>query len=368
MLIYLFVYGLLSFFSLFDLYVIKKHRIGLLIFGAFVVVLFQALRWRTGTDWNGYFNEFMNVNSPYWDDNFEIGYRFLNSSIRTITNHYTIFLLAECILNALFIILFIRSMPVSNPCLAYLYFFSLAIFPIRYTLACSIVLYSYKYILEKKFITFLLLIVIAFSIHRMVILFFPAYFIANRNYSFGLLISVYLLTVILGFATDLIFGNLLEVGALLYGGVSDNVQGKLEHYLTEDIPEYGRMSILRVILSVINSSLFILLFYYFKRKFFMDNKIYNMLFNLYVLGISFNRLVFQTIPDLARLTSLFTGGFIVMIIMILSKYRRDIQVLITSALILYFFIAYYSAINGFYADLFIPYYSIFSDKIRINLY
>ncbi len=367
MTLYLLIYSLLAFLSISDYYVVRKQRIWLLLIGTIVVIFFQGLRWRTGTDWEQYYNEFVNVNRPGWDDNFESGYKLLNSIIRTYTDKFTIFLLVECGLNAIFIILFIRSMPIGNPNLAYLYFFSFAIFPIRYTLASSIILYSYKYILAKDFRKFLLLVLLAFSIHRMVIVFLPLYFIANKNYSFKILFCIYIATIVLGYATELVFGNLIRAGAMIYGGVSDNVQGKMQSYLTEDVPEYAKMSMFRVLLSVLNSTFFILLFYYFKRKYFARDKIYNMLFNLYVLGISFNRLVFQTIPDLARLTSLFSGGFIIMTLMIMSKYHRDKQVLITCFLIFYFFITYYSSINGFYKDLMIPYYSVFSDKIRINI-
>ena len=155
---------------------------------------------------------------------------------------------------------------------------------------------------------------------------------------------------------------------MIFGNMDGVVQEKMLTYLNGEIPEYGKMSFLRYCMSIFNSTIFILFFFYFKRKFFCNDQIYNVLFNLYVFGLSFNRVFFQLIPDLARLTSLFTGGYIIMIIMILDKYKINRRILLTIGVIGYLFINYYGTIHGLYEDLYIPYYSVFSDKVRTYVY
>jgi len=313
-------------------------------------------------------NVFLEILKPEGAIEFESGYRLINYLVRVFSDNYTIFLFVECGLNLMFICLFLRSMPITNHMAGLLYLFSIAVFPIRYTLASNIILFSYSFILKKKFVPYILLILLAFSIHRMTIIFLPLYFIARKEYSFKTILFIYGTCIVLGILSDFTFGNILRSATALYGNMSEVVQGKMDAYITGDIPHYAKMTPLRYCLSLVNSTFFILLFYYFKQRLFTNNAMYNMLFNLYVFGISFNRIVFQLIPDLARLTSLFSGGFIIMIIMILSRYNKSVQLFGTIILVGYIFGSFYSSINGTYRDLFFPYYSVFSNMERVNVY
>ncbi len=362
--IYTFVYAILSVLCIINPTVKEAQKNWLMYGGALIILLFQALRWKTGTDWNPYLNEFLNVNSPHWIDEFEPGYQFLNSIVRHLTDKYTVFLLVECGLNLFFITFFLKKMPINNPCLGLLYFFVLAIFPIRFTLASNLILCSYIFILKRKIIPFCLLVISAYLIHRTAIAFLPMYFICQRNYSFRFLMIVYISSIILGLLAEYTFGNLLQIASMMYGFTDSSVQGKMDAYVTGEIPDRLKMTPIRYAISIINSTLFILIFYYFKRTKFNNNYIYSLLFTLYVFGISFNRIFLQTIPDMARMTSFFTGGFIIMIIMIISSLKKSIQPIATIGVIGYLFLTYRSQIYGYYQDLFIPYYSIFENPIR----
>ena len=363
---YYVLYFFLAVLCIINPYVKKTQQYSMVYLGAFAILLFQALRWKTGTDWIPYYEKFLNSNNPAWEKyiTFEYGFRYLNSIIRKITDSYTIFLFVECGLNLLFSIIFIKKMNVSNPCLALLYLFVIVIFPIRYTLAMSMILCSYYYILEKKFIPFTILVIGAFLIHRTTIIFFPLYFICQYKIPFKLLFSVYIIATILGILVEYTFGNLLQMASLMYGYADETVQDKMEAYMSGDLAQEHQKSIFRLFLSFLNSTFFILFFYYFKNNRFHDDRKYEVLFTLYVLGISFNRIFIQTIPDIARLTSLFTGGYIVMLIMIISSMRKWIRPLATMLVLLYLFMTYYSSIHGVYEDLFIPYYTVFENPNR----
>lgn len=361
---YTLIYAFLAVLCIVNPAVKKEQKYWLMYGGAIIILLFQALRWKTGTDWNAYLNEFLNVNNSSWIDDFEPGYQFLNSIVRYITDKYTAFLFLECGLNLLFITYFLRKMPINNPCLGLLYFFVLAIFPIRFTLASNMVVCSYIFILEKKPIPFCLLILGAYLIHRTAIAFLPVYLICQRNYSFKFLMIIYISAIILGLLAEYTFGNLLQMASVMYGFADTSVQGKMDAYITGEIPDRLKMTPIRYALSIINSTIFILIFYYFKRKNFNQSNIYSLLFTLYVFGISFNRIFLQTIPDMARMTSFFTGGFIIMTIMIISSLKKSIQPIATIGVIGYLFITYRSQVYGYYQDLFIPYYTVFENPIR----
>lgn len=364
--IYFLVFILLSILVIVEFECKKDQRIYLLLIGVLIVGLFQALRWKTGTDWTPYHDFFISscnpVSSNY--DNFELGYTLLNSFVRVFTSSYTVFLLVFCFLNLFFVSKFVISLKVQNYSFILLALFALTVFPIRYTLASSIILCSYTYIIDRKFLPFFLLFLLAFSIHRSVVVFLPFYFIAQRKYSIYLLLALYFIAVILGLSTDSTFAVVLKYTSMFYSNLGDSFQSKLNSYMTGEVPEYAFMSSFQVILSTLNSTFFILLFYYFKKKHFVINQPYNVLFNLYVFGIILNRFFWQIVPDFARVTSLFSAGFFVMLLMIFSKYSRRNQLVFSVVFLGYYFVKYLSIIDGHYSDLFLPYISVFSDGTR----
>ena len=76
----------------------------------------------------------------------------------------------------------------------------------------------------------------------------------------------------------------------------------------------------------------------------------------------------QIIPDFARVTSLFTGGFSVMLLLIASQFcRRSTKIVWYIVLILYFYFQFKKgSIEGYYKDIYIPYYNIFSGGERFG--
>ena len=367
--IYLAIYIIIGIIAVVEQVVKKSQRKYLLFFAAIIIVSFQSLRWKTGTDWPPYYDFF--ISSENWsscaDYGFEIGYSILNYLVRNITDSYTVFLIIECTLNCIFICLYAKYFGNGKyTTILLVTSFALMVFPIRFTLASNIIVYSYKYIIEKKPLQFGLLFLLAFSIHRSVIAFIPTYFIVRKHYSIYLILSVYFISIILGVLTEYTFGNVLQIISGFYGNLGDTYQDKLDAYVTGGTPDAAQMSLSRIILSFINSTVFILGFYYFKKKYFPSDIKYNILFNLYVIGICFNRIFLQIIPDFTRITSLYAGGFAVMLIMIVSQLRRLSNRLILCILILiYYFYNYWSYIDGYYSYLFFPYYSIFSDTQRM---
>lgn len=368
--IYIVIYLIIGLIALIEPNVKKEQRKILLYISASIIVLFQAFRWRTGTDWQPYydfFNESKNFRNCL-DSGFEIGYSFLNHCIRNLTDSYTVFLFIECLLNIIFVCLFARYFNKRYSITILLTTFAIGVFPIRYTLAASIIAVSYKYIIEKNFIKFLILNLFAVSIHRSAIIFIPLYFIVRKNYTLKFIIFLYLASIIIGLLTNITLNYIVKISIGLYDFLSIAFQNKLNAYVSDEVPDYAQMTAFRWVLSIVNSSIFIILFYIYKKKYFQSNKLYNIVFNLYFFGICFNRVFLLIIPDFARLTSLFSAGFIVMVIMIITNLKIKNKYVFLIFVLFYFFLKYWSTINGYYSDLFLPYYSVFSESQRVVVY
>lgn len=367
MISYVLIFLVLSILAIVEEYAKPAQRNWLFPISILLIGTFQALRWETGTDWIPYHDFFIHSNSSFHreESGFEWGYTWLNQCIRYFTDSFTVFLLVECFLNLFFIAWFAKGMR-ENKCMILLISFCLAVFPIRYTLASNIILCSYKYIIKKKIIPFIILFILAFSIHRSVIVFFPVYFLVRKQYPSTILVIVYLAAIILGLLTEMTFGNVVQLISLFYGQIGESFQNKLDAYVTGDIPEYAMRTPIQLLLSYANSIFFILLFCYYRSKFFVGNSMYNVLLNLYVLGLSFNRIFLQLIPDFSRLTSLFAGGFPIMVLMIINRHNHRIKMLLLLLLVAYYYLKLQDAsFGGFYSDLFVPYYSVFSPGNRV---
>lgn len=65
--------------------------------------------------------------------------------------------------------------------MAMVFFFSFTY--LRQMFAAAIIGLSIKYIIERKFLKFCAILLVAFSFHNSAIVFFPMYFIANKKYS-----------------------------------------------------------------------------------------------------------------------------------------------------------------------------------------
>ena len=359
---YIIIYVILAIIAVIGCNKIKNQSI-LTAISFILIVCLQGLRWRTGTDWLPYENCF-ELSNKYQVPYVEFGYYIFNKIIRCFTNSYTIFLLIECCIVAICQCVFSKQFLVKNISATLLYFFATCIFPIRFTLATAIFLLSYKYIIERKLLKFLLVYIIASSIHQIIVLTLPLYFLCTRDFRAKTLLIIYLGCCGVGLMTELVFKNITDAVTLVFAYLPTFSQEKALAYLQESGESASFMS---NFVSYINGLLFIGLFLYFKKKFKFNSVRYNVLLNIYVLGLSFSRLFLNTIPYLSRINLCTSGGFIIILLLILQKTNSSYRWLLTSILFLYFIVSYTAQINA-YQDLYIHYYSIFSYVHRVHVY
>ena len=131
----------------------------------------------------------------------EIGYTFLNVLISFFTENRYIFILIVTLIIYICLFVSIRKYTENYP-LAVVLFMGLWFFftftYLRQVLAATIVWLGIQYVIDRKFLKFLIVFLIGFSMHNSAIIFFPLYFIPIRKYSPRLIVGVMLALLILG--------------------------------------------------------------------------------------------------------------------------------------------------------------------------
>lgn len=338
-----------------------QRSLPLIIIVSLIVILFQGLRWRTGSDWQAYLDCF-ELSNHYKVEYVEFGYYWLNRFVRYFTNSYTIFLIIESSIIVGCIWKFATEFKSPNIPVVICTFFSTNIFPTRFTLACAIFMLSYRYIKNQQFCRFLLIYFIASSMHQIVTLTLPLYFISAKFYKDVTLFVAYGICCGVGLLTDWMFGNIMNSLNIVFAYLPEFSQDKANFYINL---ETESRSILTNILSFANGAIFIFLFVKIRTRI-KDSGSYNILLNMYVFGLCISRLVLNTIPYLSRINLCCTGGFSIMLLYGIYHYKQYRAVLV-SIFALYMYFSYTSQIST-YPDLFIPYYSVFSNTERPIVY
>ena len=131
----------------------------------------------------------------------EIGYTFLNVLISFFTENRYIFILIVTLIIYICLFVSIRKYTGNYP-LAVVLFMGLWFFftftYLRQVLAATIVWLGIQYVIGRKFLKFLIVFLIGFSMHNSAIIFFPLYFIPIRKFSPRLIVGVMLVLLILG--------------------------------------------------------------------------------------------------------------------------------------------------------------------------
>ena len=131
----------------------------------------------------------------------EIGYTLLNVLISFFTENRYIFILIVTLIIYTLLFVSIKKYTVNYP-LATILFLGLWFFftftYLRQVLGATIVWLGIQYVIERKFWKFLMVFLIAFSMHNSAIIFFPLYFVPRRKFSPRLIVGIMLSLLLLG--------------------------------------------------------------------------------------------------------------------------------------------------------------------------
>lgn len=208
---YLFIFLLLLFFAFLEISNISVRKLKILrIVIAFVFVFVAGLRYETGVDWlayQSYFDEIIPLDEAFNFNSFgnifltlDVGYSLLNSIIKMFGGNIQIVFFIVSLISTLLLIKNLKyySNHVLTSLLIYypFFFFVFDMSGLRQGLAIQIVLFSIKYITERKFYKFLFYILLATSIHWTAIILLPLYIFANKRISLRYTIFILLVSVV----------------------------------------------------------------------------------------------------------------------------------------------------------------------------
>lgn len=256
MCIYILIYTILYLFCFFDHPKIpKKQKKHILFFLILIFTLFRGFRWETGTDWEQYYQVFQDIdlqNFYYYEragtaEKMELLYAFINAFIKALGGNYTVFLLLTnlfCLISYYNICINFSKYPIiafaSILC-------SINFFPVRQDIAIAILLFSYKYIVERKLLKFTLIILLAQLIHNSSILFFPLYFFINTKINVKKMTIFTIGSILMGKIAEVVITTLIPI----LTGLPSSMYMKLMHYsgieeVTEDLPTHTLSSIIMI--------------------------------------------------------------------------------------------------------------------------
>lgn len=367
MLIYIFLFTIISFFIFLDISNMKENtKMYIAIFLGIFLVLLSSIRWNTGTDWISYYYFFIHNNSldEFLSGDFEIGYAVLNYSIKNIIAQYNILLgiMALSIICLKYRCIFLYSI---FPLMSLALNFANSngdLFPVRQTIAIAMILYSVHFIIQRKKILFIANIVLASTFHISALVFLPAYFIFYLNIRRRYLVIGAFVSIVIGSTS--IIENLLEYFVTQFAGNDFYVLFKISDYL--DAQKSGENFGAAVsestanALGILRRCMFLPILIYFKNKFSNINQNYVGFLNLTCIGIFLFYLLYSVSATVAARLSIYYSLFEIftipyLFLLVQNNFSRTILWIIC---IIYCGLKYYYGLYAYY-DEFIPFKSIF---------
>ena len=160
------------------------------------LVIFEGFRWEIGTDWFSYYYFFVDGENEHMGPT----YTWLNDFFKLFTSSYTFLLLFISIVTYGTLSILFRNYSASVLMSLLIYFCSFIgmMGSNRQILAMVVCVISLKFVLERRLIWFLIMIVLATSLHITAIIFLPAYFLYDRVLSKKVLIGAVLVAFLIG--------------------------------------------------------------------------------------------------------------------------------------------------------------------------
>lgn len=255
---------------------------------------------------------------------YEIGYVIYNGIVTLFTSNYFVYLIITSVITLIGYFYFIKNN--SNN-----YFFSILIFMslgfysmnfyiLRSSIAVSIMLFSLKYLKERKILKYMLLTLLASSFHQTMLVFIPLYFLLNIDYNKYFMIFFSVITLFI-----FIFKNTL---------ISILIDRIYPYYKNQNIFTNGGYKLL--LLLVILFGIICL----YKKKLINQNKDNKFYINMLMYGIFFQVLATSFGP-INRITTYLTTSLIILIPNFLSllkntKWYKYINVFTIICLLLIF--------------------------------
>lgn len=173
--------------SLIILIGLKSKKYKFIFIPVMILTLFAGFRnYTIGTDTIVYVNDFRNVlnyNYYYFDPNIEFGYQYLVYTILKFTNDYHWYLLAVALITTILMVSAIKKYSSDYLLSIYIYitfgFYTFLFNTVRQAIALSILFYGSKFLVDKNFFKYFIIIFISSLFHISAWIMLPFYFLVH---------------------------------------------------------------------------------------------------------------------------------------------------------------------------------------------
>lgn len=352
---------------LFELSKKKKVKFFVLAILCIAIALFGGLRWETGNDWDQYYDLFRR---SQWSNIFnmvryeagisteftEPGFVFLNTLIKSLLKTFYWYNIIICSFIQLSYYKFIKYHCFQHPLLLYAVINqAFLMFPVRAGLAVAICLWAFRYIKERKFLPFLLIIAVASLIHYQCLVFFPLYWIGFVRLNWIIYFMI--------LASSLTLGKMLENYIRILSLVTSGELGdKFQKYTEMEGENFSSVGILNVFLVF----LLLLIYLYMLKHHKLGDKMWSYtLINIFVIYESIR--FFFLSSDMVHLSRIGDPISVIpslLYIFAIGFFVKSKRPLIAISSVFFFILYYIKALMGFGSDYYfgitcIPYRSIF---------
>lgn len=338
----------------------KKDILLLVIFITLIEIFFYGTRYKLGVDWQNYIDFFSSQDESF---HFEVGYRWLNLLFSSIgLDYWGVSFLASLMLISSTSMLAWRFIPYPVLFLTVNFFTSLFynIEAVRSMIGYSIIIFSFRYLFERKVIYFLIATFLAALFHQTMLVFSLFAFVYRVN----LKRSTFFILTIIGLL--FYFTNISPVLSLLYFISSFMFEHRLAYYLKE----INEMHYDAVITMSFYAKIFVFSIIVFMKNKIEENCDNQLVFRVfYNIGIAYI-LIFVymgMVPTLVYRTSdLFVLGYIAAICFCIEKFNYIFRIFFVVLLLSLHLYLYSSPFESdFYKKYILDYtsflYLIFSD-------
>lgn len=275
----------------------KTYPVPYLLIPCFLFALIFGCRFNVGVDYHMYYLDYLYNYSPR---DLEAGFLFIKETFQNNNLHFALYFGFIAFIQIFFFMIAFRKK-------AYLYPFILLVLflscielgwmnGIRQSIATCIFVYATTFIIEKKTLKYVLAILLAMQFHNSAIILLPVYFITllpilkNKWISIGIFITALFVNTLPVERFDVLFTQAANL--LGYGDAYDSENALIE--LENSGSGLGRL--------VLNTIFLVIILYSNKLKEFFNNdeRWFNIIYNLYIIGmfgnIAFNKCVMLLRP------------------------------------------------------------------------
>lgn len=354
----LFVFAFLELFTKFGKNNSMCHNA--LFFFLLLFFFMSFLRWERGTDWGSYYSFFRYLNL-YKGGEYEYGFTLLNKIVALFGDYTMMLFVQACIFYILMYKCLIKFslVPLFSLMILFVICNYAGIFFVRQTIAMSLTTFSLFYIQEKKFLKFLIILLLAASIHVSALAFLISYFIFYKYYSFKRLFIILLVLASVGIVFTAYVMPMFSSELRIFMKVS----GYLEEGMDSDI---GGMSSVLLYCRGVASRLFsLLIISYIVKDTRQHDSFCNGLFNIYFVGMCIYLFLGAMNQTLARLAIGFELVQIFLYPYIVCHYWFKNRLILFFLISAYFFSRVVAP--GPYTNLFVPYKSVFNKELNVEI-